>query len=137
MRVRVLIAALVIVLLAACGGTDGDKHTKKKRSATTTTTLAAATTTTTTTTTPAVGFATPEDAIRAYVEAQGNQYAGDCAGTDLETDVGKWCSAVRANDGTNATYGIGPAFAEFAEELTLVNGPGGWTVTSSAPVPGI
>ena len=126
---------LLIATLAACGGGasgSGSGAGSGDDGGRTTTTAALAPTTTTTT---VAGFATPDEAIADYVHAQGNEYVGDCAGADLETDVGRWCSALGADGGATRTYGIGPVFAEFVEELTLELGPGGWTVTGSEPVP--
>jgi hypothetical protein len=130
---RLVVVALVTVLAASLSGCGGDKA--RKRSSTTTTTNAPSTSLPPTTTPLPAGFPTPEDAIRDYVEAHGHEYVGDCAGTDPATDVGKWCSALATDNGSSRIYGIGPAFAEFAEQLTLENGPGGWLVTGSAPAP--
>jgi hypothetical protein len=136
----VALAAIVIgvVLLADSDDTSKPDTTTTTTEATTTSTTQPPTTTTTAAAQPA-GFATPEDAIRDYIEGQGHEYAGDCASTSLEEDVGKWCSGQSADNGDTRTYYIGPTFSEGAEQLTVTRSSTSagdrWSVTAHEPVP--
>lgn len=67
-----------------------------------------------------------EDAIRANVEARGEEYAGDCQEATLEEDVGKWCSHVQLLDG-QAIVSLGPTFSEFVAEVIFTEQDGTWT----------
>jgi hypothetical protein len=73
------------------------------------------------------------EAIRQYLLSKGLQYAGDCAGTRLPDDVGKWCSAVRSLMGTTAVIGLGPTFSEFAEEVTFNRVGNAWQTGPARP----
>lgn len=139
-------AGVAIVIIVAIVLATGDDSGKRSSSTTTTSTsvppTSAATDPPSPTTTLPEGFATPEDAIEDYLEDKGYEYAGDCAGTDLETDVGKWCSIADSGmddpdpDDNTRIYFIGPTFSEGAEELTLTRGSDGkWRVTASEPTP--
>jgi len=133
-------AAIVIVVVIVLA-TGDDKGSDKTTTSTTVPSTTAATAppapSPPTTTTPLPeGFATPEDAIADYLQDKGYEYAGDCAGTDLDTDVGKWCSGSDGGMGSPRTYFIGPTFSEGAEQLTLTQGSDGkWRVTASEPTP--
>ena len=106
----------VVVGAAACGSSS--------RSA------LPSTTTRSTTTTPAQ--ATVEEAIGAYVRSVGHDYAGDCATTTLEQDVGKHCSTLHEDRGTSRIYATGPTFSEFDTWLLLQLQGGRWSVVDSA-----
>lgn len=74
-----------------------------------------------------------DDAVRAYVEAQGQVYAGACAEAELPDDVGKYCSQVLSTTGAQAEVAIGPAFSEFTEVVTFAQSGGMWQATGVAP----
>lgn len=96
----VVIAIVVAVILS--GGDDSDSA-----SAPTPTPEASPT---------AVSGGGQEAAIAAYVRNElGEEYAGDCAGTTVENDAGKYCSAKRGErEGVHA-YVIGLTFSEFSD----------------------
>jgi hypothetical protein len=134
-----LIVVIVVAVVAASSDDDGRDRPESTTSTSQATTTTAATQPATTTST-APGFATPEDAIRAYLLGEGYEYAGDCATASLDTDIGKWCSAARdpADADDSRQFGVGPTFAEFVEELTVERGGDGqWRVTAATGVPGL
>jgi len=73
-------------------------------------------------------------AIAAFVEGYGEQYAGDCATTNVETDVGKYCSTLWEDRGDSAVYVIGLTFSEYDTWLLLELVDGDWVVTDWAEV---
>lgn len=75
-----------------------------------------------------------EDAVAAFVEGYGEQYAGDCATTDVDTDAGKYCSQLWEDRGDSAVYIIGFAFSEYDTWLLLERVDGDWSVTDWAGV---
>ncbi len=81
---------------------------------------------------PAVKREAQENAIAAIVEQSGEQYAGDCAITDIDTDVGKYCSSLWEDRGDSAVYALGLAFSEYGVWLLLEPVDGDWTVTDRA-----
>lgn len=81
-----------------------------------------------------VPVASIEDAIEAYLALENIEYAGECATTDYETDIGKYCSTVTENNGDTATAIIGPTYSEYVATLTLTRTGGGWAVTDAVPI---
>jgi hypothetical protein len=71
---------------------------------------------------------TPEDAIRARVEAIGERYVGDCAGADPSTDVGSYCSLLLEDHGSSRLYGVGPVASEITDRVTVTLEDGTWVV---------
>jgi hypothetical protein len=116
-----LVVLLGVVLLAACGSGEDDSSSE---SSSTTTSVAS------TTTLPSAP--TAEEAIAAHLTAAGVEYAGDCAGTNLDEDVGKQCSRLEDDRGSRRIYATGPTFSEFDAWLLLERGPEGWSVIDEA-----
>ncbi|MCJ7437806.1 MAG: hypothetical protein MUP97_08610 [Acidimicrobiia bacterium] len=104
-----IVVGLASVALGACGGNDGGKS---DRTSTTVAPPASVTSPTTTSPTAASGAATPEAAIAAFLASRGQEYIGDCSGSDVATDVGKYCSLLQEDRGDTRSYLIGPVAAE-------------------------
>jgi zinc-ribbon domain len=68
-------------------------------------------------------------AIAVFIESYGEQYAGDCESTNVETDAGKYCSKLWEDRGDSAIYVIGLTFSEFDTWLLLEKTDGDWAVT--------
>ena len=83
---------------------------------------------------PAVSREAQVKAITVWVEEYGEQYAGDCGITDIEKDVGKYCSSLQEDRGDSAIYLIGPTFSEFAFWVLLEQVDGDWVVSDWADV---
>jgi len=83
---------------------------------------------------PAVSQEAQEEAIAVWVEEYGEQYAGDCGITDIETDVGKYCSSLWEDRGDSAIYVIGLTFSEFGFWVLLERMDGDWVVSDWADV---
>ena len=83
---------------------------------------------------PAVSQEAQVKAIAVWVEQSGEQYAGDCETTDVETDVGKYCSTLREDRGDSAIYAIGLTFSEFGFWVLLEPVDGDWVVSDWADV---
>lgn len=78
-------------------------------------------------------------AVDQYVQGTlGETYAGDCAMTDIEEDVGSFCSAIVSTSANLAVVDIGPAFSEFTSRLTYAMADGEWVLsaTDELPLPG-
>ncbi len=85
---------------------------------------------------PTWGYATPEDAIDAFL---GVPYIGDCEWASLETDVGYYCSFLWEDRFDTLIYVVGPTFSEPDTWLLLTDlGVGDdWVVMDAAEfVPG-
>lgn len=86
---------------------------------------------------PSDGSATtPADAVAVWMVGQGYEYAGDCVSASLDTDIGKYCSRVVADRGTEVVYEIGPTFSEFTTYLLVRQEVSGWVVAETAPLGG-
>jgi len=83
---------------------------------------------------PAVRQEAQEEAIAVFLEQYGEQYAGDCATTNVETDVGKYCSTLWEDRGDSAVYAIGLTFSEYDTWLLLELVDGDWVVSDWAEV---
>jgi hypothetical protein len=83
---------------------------------------------------PAAGYATPEEALRAYIEQYGGRYVGDCALANIQTDVGDFCAALQEDRGQTLIYAAGFTFSEYAVWLLVVNQGGGWLVVEEAKI---
>jgi zinc-ribbon domain len=83
---------------------------------------------------PPAGYATSEEALRAYIEQYGGRYAGDCALADIETDVGDFCATLQEDRGQTLIYAAGLTFSEYAVWLLVVNQGGGWLVVEEAEI---
>ena len=79
------------------------------------------------------GFGTPEEALAAFLADYGSGYAGDCAGIDLETDVGYYCSNFREDRGDTQIYDAGQTFTGEGFWLLVERQDGdGWTLVDTA-----
>lgn len=83
---------------------------------------------------PAVSQDAQVKAITVWVEEYGEQYAGDCDTTDIETDVGKYCSTLWEDRGDSAIYAIGLTFSEYGFWVLLERMDGDWVVSDLADV---
>jgi hypothetical protein len=83
---------------------------------------------------PAVSQGAQVKAIAVWVEGYGEQYAGDCATTNVETDAGKYCSSLQEDRGDSAIYLIGLSFSEFDTWLLLERVDSDWVVSDWAGV---
>ena len=108
---RLAALALAAVLgLAACG-TDGDGPPP-----------------------PTAPAASVENAVRVFLIRGSIVYAGNCADTDIEADIGKWCSTIVSFSPGEVVVDIGPTFSEYATRLTLVPAGNGYRVESAVPI---
>jgi hypothetical protein len=150
--VAALVAGIVGVYLAVSGGDEGEgplaggekqetvaaasptvKATLKPTvSPKSTPTPALIATPTEETQPPAVSQEAQVKAIAVWIEQSGEQYAGDCATTNVETDVGKYCSQLWEDRGDSAIYALGFAFSEYGIWLLLELVDGDWVVTDWA-----
>jgi len=71
-------------------------------------------------------------AIAAYVEESGEQYAGDCETTDLEADIGKFCSKLWEDRGDSAIYLVGVTFSDVGLWVLLEQVNGDWVVVDTS-----
>ncbi len=62
----------------------------------------------------------------------GHEYAGECATTTLEDDIGKFCSTRCVDRGDRKVYGIGPTFSEYTTWLLVERHEGGWLDVDTA-----
>jgi hypothetical protein len=83
---------------------------------------------------PAASHEAQAKAIAVWVEGYGEQYAGDCATTNVETDAGKYCSSLQEDRGDSVIYIIGPTFSEYDTWLLLERVDGDWVVSDWAEV---
>lgn len=126
------VLAATTLTLAACGQTPAGPGASL-------TTLPGATATTTTTAKP--GEPTPAQAIKVWMERKGYVYAGECATTTVEDDLGKYCSSLCEDRGSSQIHKIGPTFSEYTTWLLLARTEGTWRVvdsvkdTGTAPAP--
>lgn len=97
------------------------------------TTPSATSSTTSATTSSVPGAATPAEAIGIWMDDEGYTYAGECATTDLETDIGKYCSSLCEDRGDERIYKIGPTFSEYTTWLLLEKSDAKWRVVDTAP----
>ena len=67
-----------------------------------------------------MGYWTPEEAIGVYLASYEVTYAGDCALTDPNADIYKYCSTLYEDRGVDAVYAIGMTFSE-ADTWMLVD----------------
>lgn len=94
-----------------------------------------------TTTNAKPGEPTPAEAIRVWMERKGYVYAGECATTTVEDDLGKYCSSLCEDRGSSQIHKIGPTFSEYTTWLLLARTDGTWRVidtardTGTAPAP--
>ena len=75
-------------------------------------------------------------AIAAYVEESGEQYAGDCENTDIETDIGKFCSMLWEDRGDSAIYVVGTTFSDVGLWVLLEQVDGDRVVVDTAAAGG-
>ncbi|GAA2151366.1 hypothetical protein FHX52_0508 [Humibacillus xanthopallidus] len=68
---------------------------------------------------------------------KGYTYAGDCGSTQLETDVGKYCSSLYEKQPALRIYSVGPTFSEYTTWLLLRQSSGTWRVTAAARITGM
>jgi len=81
------------------------------------------------------GYFTPELAIQPYLADYGVDYVGDCSVADLNRDVGKYCSQLYEDRGTERLYLVGLTFSE-AEAWILVEqyNDGSWVAIDDMAV---
>jgi len=77
-----------------------------------------------------------DNTIAVFVEEYGEQYAGDCATTDVDTDVGKYCFQLWEDRGDSAIYVIGISFSKYSTWLLLKQADGAWIVSDWAQIQG-
>lgn len=77
---------------------------------------------------------TPEAALEAWFADQDQRYAGDCSSTDIETDVGAYCSVLERESGRDRVYKVGPTFSEFTTWVVVRAVGDGWSVVGTASV---
>ena len=126
-----LVAAAL--LLASCGedtttGTPPTATTSPSSSSSAASTGTAAPTTTS----PATGAASPDDAIRAWMEQRGFSYAGNCSTISPVTHVGEKCADLEADRGERKVYLIGRTFSEGDTWLLVEQSNGYWQVVDTA-----
>ena len=84
---------------------------------------------------PAVLAVSPEEAVRAAVEADGDTYAGDCEQTVSPRDLGKVCSRLVAERAGTQAYLVGRTFGEFSRWVFVAPvAPEGWQVVGATPL---
>lgn len=140
-----LLPALITTLaLAACGQTPAGGPGALTTLPTTTASFTSASPTSTpstapatssspaTTTSSAPGEPTPAAAIEAWMEGQGFVYAGECASTTIEDDVGKHCSSLCEDLGDRQVHKEGMTFSEYTTWLLVERQNGTWRVTDTA-----
>ena len=85
-----------------------------------------------TSTTSESGAATPAEAIEVWMDGEGLAYAGECATTTIEDDLGKYCSSLCEDRGESQIHKVGPTFSEYTTWLLLERSGGTWSVTDTA-----
>jgi hypothetical protein len=100
----VLFGALAVLAAPACGSSDNDDDDER----------------------------TVAEALRAYFDDAGLGYAGDCATTTVDEDVGRHCTILRDDRGRSRVYAAGPTFSELDRWLLLEEGDDGWSVVADA-----
>jgi len=123
------LGALVVVGVAsvafgACSGNDGATSSPSSTTR--------ASSVSTTSTAASTGAATPEAAIGAYLADRGNEYIGDCSGSDPATDLGKYCSILQEDRGDSQSYLVGPVASE-GETIVVTRTGQGWELSVPAP----
>jgi hypothetical protein len=78
--------------------------------------------------------ATPEAAVRRFVEAGGMVYVGDCAATRSPEDRGKVCSWFVAERGVTRAYLTGRTFSEYRQWVFVRRLDTGWVIAGDAPL---
>jgi len=63
---------------------------------------------------------------------QGYRYAGECAETTIEDDIGKFCSTRCIDRVNQKIYGVGRTFSEYTTWLLVERRAGGWLVVATA-----
>jgi hypothetical protein len=83
------------------------------------------------------GYATPEEAIAAFLQEHDVTYVGDCETASLETDIGKYCSVIWEERADRLIYAVGLAFSEPDTWLLLaqLGGRDDWLVVDFAEIP--
>jgi hypothetical protein len=121
--------ALVLAAAAACGSSAGT--TSAVPAIPTATPLAMPSVTLSLVPSPLTsGYATAEEAIRAWLEIQGLDYSGDCeTGT---RDEGTYCSSLYQTVGAGRIYVSGPVNSEAAYWILVPQIGGLWYVADAA-----
>ena len=70
---------------------------------------------------------TPDFAIDKYLALRGHAYIGNCSKSKVPVDVGKYCAALKHDDGVIRTYLVGPVASE-GELYVLARNTQGWRV---------
>ncbi|MCC6437834.1 MAG: hypothetical protein IT196_22600 [Acidimicrobiales bacterium] len=79
---------------------------------------------------------TPPAAIAAFLglDASSPGYAGECVLVDVETDTGKYCTAVYSQSSSDLAYALGIAFSDFVGWVFVTPHEGQWYVSAAAPL---
>lgn len=75
--------------------------------------------------------AAPDDAIAAFVQANGDDFAGPCEATRSPEDIGKVCARKVDERGDVRAYLIGRTFSEFNTWVFVGAESGGYAVIAS------
>jgi hypothetical protein len=78
--------------------------------------------------------ATLEEAMRAYVQARGERFAGACEQTTPDQHIGMWCSEVDTRTDDRAVVDFGPTFSQFVVRVTFERTNGEWQVVAEEPL---
>ena len=76
--------------------------------------------------------ATPQEAIGAFVEREGQRYAGLCEQTRSPEDIGKVCSKLIETRGGVEAHLIGRTFSEFDTWVFVTQRDSAWNVIGKA-----
>ena len=133
-RAAVMVATLFVGACASDGSRAAGPSASGATTSSSSTTPSSTTTSTTalTSTSRAARELSEHEALEAF--DFGVPYAGDCASTNLDRDVNKWCSKLHDDRGTSKIYAGGPTFSEFTLWLLLEHGAAGWRVANTADV---
>jgi hypothetical protein len=78
--------------------------------------------------------ATPQEAIGAFVESNGDVYAGVCEQTRSPEDIGKMCSKLIDQRGSTQAHLVGRTFGEFGYWVFVDQRTNNWVVVTSTPL---
>jgi hypothetical protein len=87
------------------------------------------------TATPQGPASTPIAAVERFIENSGQEFAGDCAETNLEEDVGKICASEAGMSGSQFAFNVGPTFSEFTDIFFVVAAGDEYVVDHIEPAP--
>ena len=82
----------------------------------------------------AVASASPVEAVAAFVQKEGETFAGSCEDTVSPRDIGKVCVRFVEERGGERAYLIGRTFSEFSTWVFVAQSSSGWNVAASTPL---